>query len=298
MSKPVIVVIGATGTQGGPVARSLMKSGDWKVRCITRKEDSQNAKNLKSMGMEVCHCDAMNKDELRKCLEGAYGIYAMTNFYDKECGGEDGEYKMGCLIADIAKEKGIKHFVWSSLDNCHKLSNGKYRVPMFTGKNRVEEYVCKKGFPICTLVYPGFYMQNFHMDAFKPTKVQDKVVFKCHIPDTTKFCLVNIEDLGPVVAEVFKGKDKYNNMRIPVVGSVLTMRQIVDHYERATGTKAELQKTSKDDCAKKLGKDLTEMLDYFAEFGHFREFKDMDMAKRLYPNMTTWDQWVKQNPLV
>lgn len=297
MSKPTIVVIGATGTQGGSVARALCKTGDYKVRCLTRNENSQEAKNLKSMGMEVLQCDCFDKEKLGKCLEGAYGIYSMTNYYDKQVGGEDGEYKLGCLIADVAKEKGIKHFVWSSLDNCHKLSNGKYRVPMFTGKYRVEEYIQKKGFPILTCVYPGFYMQNFRMDTFRPKKVQDKCVFRCHVPETTKLCLLNIEDLGPVVCEIFKGKDKYNNMRIPVVGSVLTMREIVDHYERATGTKSTLEKTTREECMKHLGKDLTEMMDYFSEFGHFKEFKDMDMAKRLYPNMTTWDQWVKNNPL-
>jgi len=298
MSKPIIVVIGATGTQGGPVARSLLNTGEWKVRCITRDENSQKSKNLKSLGMEVCQCDAMDKDSLSKCLTGVYGIYGMTNFYDKKCGGEEGEYKMGCLLADIAKEKGIKHFVWSSLDDCNKLSKGKYRVPMFTSKHRVEEYITKKGFPISTFVYPGFFMQNFTTEHFRPKKEQDKVIFRCHISDSTKLCLLNIEDLGPVVAEIFKGKDKYNNMRIPVVGSVLTFRQIVEHYQRATGNQCDLKKMSKDECMKTMGKDLTEMLDYFDEFGHFREFKDMEMVKRLYPHMTTWDQWAKQNPLV
>lgn len=298
MSKQTIVVVGSTGKQGGSVARALHKSGEWKVRCLTRNINSQNAKKLKDLGMEVVECDVCKKDMLQSALTGAYGIFAMTDAYDKSCTGE-GEYTAGCMIADVAKEKGIKHFVWSSLENANKISKGKYNVPIFTRKARVEDYVLKLGFPITTMVYPGYYMQNFLNErGSKPVMENGKAHFKFHVKDNTKLYLIDIEDLGKVVSGIFSGKDKFNKKHIPIVGSTLTLRQIADQYSRTTGKESTVTKINRSEFEKLHGKEFTEMLDYFEEFGAFNDYTDFETAKRLHSGLNTWDQWIKTNQIL
>jgi NmrA-like family len=109
-------------------------------------------------------CDLNSKASLAKALDGAYGFYAFTNYFEHKIEGLEDltEVQEGKAMADVAKESGIKHYIWSTLPEYKEYSKGKYKsVHHFDGKYEVEQYVRTLGFEIASYVAPSCYLQNF-----------------------------------------------------------------------------------------------------------------------------------------
>jgi uncharacterized protein YbjT (DUF2867 family) len=161
MSK-LLVVFGATGTQGGSVVKTLLGhptlSQQFKIRGITRDPSKPAGEALKDKGVEVVKADTLDKDSLRQALNGAHSVFAVTNFWEKAT--KEAEVTQGKNIADIAKEVGVKHLIWSSLPNVTEMTGGKLlNVPHFDGKAEVENYIKSIGVP-ATFLEPGVYMSG------------------------------------------------------------------------------------------------------------------------------------------
>src|SRR5262249_39804785 len=143
--KRVIAVVGATGTQGGSVARAILRDrdGDFALRALTRKPSSARAQALARDGAEVVYADLDDLEPVKHASSGAYGGYCRTDF-----GGGDGdperERAQGTTMAEAARCAGLQHVVWSTLEDTRRyvpLSDprmptllGKYKVPHFDGK--------------------------------------------------------------------------------------------------------------------------------------------------------------------
>src|SRR3954467_11469068 len=167
--KNIIVVFGATGTQGGGVARAILndKNSSFAVRAVTRDPDSDKAKQLASMGAEVVAADIDDKQSMKKALSDAYGAYLVT-FYWAHFSPER-EYKEACSMAEAAKDAGLKHVIWSTLEDTRKwvplddnrmpTLMGKYKVPHFDAKGEADEYYTASGVP-STLLLTSFYWDN------------------------------------------------------------------------------------------------------------------------------------------
>src|ERR1035438_4145980 len=112
MSTKTILVTGATGQQGGAVARHLLKQPSFAVRALTRDSAKPAARALEQSGAEVIRGDLDDPAAVRRALEGVYGVFSVQNFMEA---GFDGEIRQGKLIADAAKAAGAQHFVYSSV---------------------------------------------------------------------------------------------------------------------------------------------------------------------------------------
>ena len=145
MARRVISVLGATGAQGGGVVRALLKQDDWQVRAVTRNAGSQAALKLAELGCEIAEADLNTPATLFEALQGSYGLFAVTNFWDRAT--RMGEFEQGRNLVHAAKEADIQHFIWSTLPDYQALSGGKYTVPHFTSKARVDTEVKAAGFP-------------------------------------------------------------------------------------------------------------------------------------------------------
>ncbi|OQU98237.1 hypothetical protein CLAIMM_04053 [Cladophialophora immunda] len=161
-AKKVLVVFGATGKQGGSVIKSVL--GDptaasmFSIRAITRDPSKPAAQELVKMGCECVSADLDDKESLLHALQGAYAVYAVTNFWEKKSAAA--EIQQGKNIADAAKACGVQHLIWSSLMNVTELSGGKLsKVAHFDSKAAVEQYIREQGLP-ATFFMPGFYMSN------------------------------------------------------------------------------------------------------------------------------------------
>src|SRR6202795_3297917 len=152
--KKLIAVIGATGQQGDGVVRALQASSQFKVRALTRYPGKHR---------EVVEADLDRPESLKAAFEGAHGVFLVTNFWEQ---GTD-ESKQATAAVRAAKEAGVKHFIWSTLPDVEAISGGKFHVPHFTGKAKIDRIVKEAGFAHHTFVIAPFYYQNL-VDALAP----------------------------------------------------------------------------------------------------------------------------------
>ncbi len=199
MEKKIIAVVGATGLQGKGVVDALKENGSFKVRGITRNPDKYNGN-----ADEVVLGDLTNLDSLTKAFKGAYGVFVVTNFWE----GAD-EIAQGKIAIQAAKDAGVNHFIWSTLPNVEKISNGKFDVPHFTGKAKVDELVKIAGFKNYTFVQPPFYYQNFSGMLGAQPQEDGSTGWTLPIDPTKKVIhMSDIYDLGKVVAGAFLSPEK------------------------------------------------------------------------------------------
>ena len=147
----LIAVIGATGHQGGAVVRALQASGQFKVRALTR-----NPGKHRELAEEVVQADLDRPETLPAAFEGAHGVFLVTNFWEA---GTD-ELKQATTAVRAAKAAGVKHFVWSTLPDVEAISGGRFDVPHFTGKAKIDRIVQQAGFVNHTFVIAPFFYQN------------------------------------------------------------------------------------------------------------------------------------------
>src|SRR5919197_1400777 len=146
-----ILVTGATGQQGGSLARLLLQK-KYKVYALTRNTQSAAAQGLGNKGAKLVKGDLDDSDSLERAVKDVQSIFLMgTPFED----GTEGETRRGKLMADIAKENNIEHLVYSSVANADKNTG----IPHFESKYKVEQHIKNLGIPH-TIIGPTFFMEN------------------------------------------------------------------------------------------------------------------------------------------
>src|SRR6266404_4137085 len=138
-----IAVAGATGQQGGAVVRALQAGNQFKVRALTR-----NPAKHRELADEVIQADLNRPETLTAAFEGAHGVFLVTTFWEEGTN----EIKQATAAVRAAKDAGVKHFVWSTLPNVEAISGGKFHVPHFTGKAKIDRIVKAAGFVHHTFV--------------------------------------------------------------------------------------------------------------------------------------------------
>src|SRR5258707_9323839 len=191
--KKLIAVIGATGQQGGGVLRALQASGQFKVRALTRNPDKH-----RELAEEVVEADLGRPETLKAAFEGAHGVFLVTNF--QEAGSD--ELKQATAAIRAAKDAGVKHFVWSTLPDVEGISGGKFNVPHFTGKAKIDRVVKDGGFENYTFVIAPFYYQNLAA-VLAPQKQADGSMGWALPLDPTRrvIHMGDINELGNIVAD-------------------------------------------------------------------------------------------------
>jgi uncharacterized protein YbjT (DUF2867 family) len=220
-SKKIIAVIGATGNQGGSVVRALQESRQFHVRALTR-----NPSKHRELGDEVVEADLSRPETLGTAFEGAYGVFAVTNFWET---GTD-EWAQGVAAVDAAKAAGVDHFIWSTLPNVERISSGAFDVPHFTVKARVDELVRQAGFAHHTFVVAPFFYQNLNGTLAPQLQPDGSAVWTLPIDPTVKAIhMGDITELGAVVAGAFSNPATAGNGQyLPLVGNLLSFDDIVN----------------------------------------------------------------------
>jgi uncharacterized protein YbjT (DUF2867 family) len=297
-----IVVVGATGKQGGSVVRALLKnnnnnSNKWKIKGLTRKVNSEASQKLSQNGVEMLSCDINNREQLKKAFEGAYAIFSVTNFWEH---GAEMEYKQGILMADVAEEFHVEHYIWSSLPNCEKITGGKYKVPHFTKKAEIEEYIKTKKMS-STFVHAGSYLDNFQFPPLKPRFQNGIFIIQSVLPDNVEIPLIDTENMGPIVVKILEeGKEKWNHKDIPVAGETLTMKDVCKIFSEVTHHPTQYHMLDSNIFLESFrsygGEELLEMYNYIRDYGYFPKNFDLSLCKKLNPNMTTWKKYLESHP--
>ena len=218
-------MIGATGQQGGAVVRALQTDGQFKVRALSRNPGKHGG-----IAEEVVEADLDRPETLEAAFEKAHGVFLVTNFWEK---GTD-EIKQTTAAIRAAKNAGVKHFVWSTLPNVDAISGGKFNVPHFTGKAKVDRIVKEAGFANHTFVIAPFYYQNV-VGALAPQTQADGSVGWALPLDPNPRCIHmgDINELGNIVAGAFAHPDEAGHGEyLPLVGGFMSFNEIVDTLNR------------------------------------------------------------------
>src|SRR5882672_3119769 len=194
MKTGTILVTGATGNQGGAVARALLAGGH-KVRAMTRKPDGEAARALAGKGAELVRGDLDDAASLEKALAGAWGVFAVQNTW----------------------EAGVERYVYTSVASAHRRTG----IPHFENKWRIEQTVRALSFPSYAILRPVFFMENFQSPLFKPGLDQGKLALALRAD--TPLQMIAVEDIGAYGRLVFEEAERFNGRELDIAGDELTM---------------------------------------------------------------------------
>ncbi|NXK31210.1 NMRL1 protein, partial [Piprites chloris] len=289
--KKLIVVFGATGAQGGGVARALLDDETFRVRAVTRSPRKKAAEELKRRGAEVVKADQDDEPSLEQALAGAYGAFVVTNFWE-HCSKEQ-EIEQGKRLADLSKRLGLHHVVFSGLENVHQLTGGRLEVLHFDGKGVVEEYFQRTGVPTTVIRLP-FYFENF-LSIFKPQKAPQGDTFVLELPmGDTPMDGMAVEDVGPVVVSLLKSPGEYIGQVMGLSTGKLTEAQYAAILSQQTGKTVAASKISLEEYEKRDFPGAKEMAAMF-RFYALKPDRNVALTMKLNPKARTFQQWVADN---
>jgi uncharacterized protein YbjT (DUF2867 family) len=278
----LVVVFGATGTQGGSVVEALLSHhGKYRVRGVTRNPGAHKARWLHERNVELVRADLSNADEIAAAMDGAYAVFALTNFWEPEIYLKDLalEEKQGKLLADAAASKNVKHFIWSGLDNVEHISGGRLEVPHFSGKYRVEQHIRKLAnenkLKYTTFAYCGFFNTNL-LSWFTAPHVgkNNEAVFSWPLRYDVAIPWFSPQNIGVAVLSALEDPDRWNHQIMRVASEYMTMQQATHILTEVTGRKFNFHRVSLSEFEKSLGNktpaaEVAHMFEFFNRYGYF-----------------------------
>ena len=299
--KPLITIVGVLGKQGLSAARTLLESGKYRVRGITRRTKSPEAIGLAEQGAELVNLplDLGHKKEFVEAFRGADGAFLMTPNIAPPA---THEMELGKQLADAAVEAGVSHLVFSSLENVDKITGGKLSAPHFTDKARVEEYI--RTLPVrSSFIYMAFFYTNL-MEFYAPVLKEDTLVFPVYLPKDFRAPFVDpLTATGPAVLEIFSDPERYAGKSLPVVGDIISPQEMVNVFVKETGKKAAygsaftreemLEHFPELASNEGLLQEILGMVQYSVEYGYFRKDRDLTWSRKINPDSLTWEQFLR-----
>ncbi len=287
-NKKTILVTGATGAQGGSVARHLLRSGLFSVRALTRNPDSAKALALRQAGAEVLKGDLDDLRSLQVAVDGCYGVFGVTSYWEHF----DHELQHGRNLIITVRTSDVEHFVFSSLPHAKRLTHGALEVPHFDMKGELEEHA-RQVKPGSTFVHVAFYFENFL--TFFPLQDRGHGTFGFAFPQgDTPLAGVAVDDIGGVVAAIFQRPDQFRDKTVGVVGDDLPPKTYAETMSRVLGRKVIYEYIPRSVFASfgfPGADDLANMFEFNRLYIPNRQ-ADLTESRSLYPAMQTFATWM------
>lgn len=227
-SDKTILVVGATGQQGGVTAKHLLADG-WRVRALTRRPDASDSRALAHAGFEVVSGDLLDRPSLDRAVEGAYGVFSVQN---TRTAGVEGEVTEGKNIADAALAAGVRHFVYSSVAG----ADANAAQPFMATKARIEEHVRGLGLP-ATIWRPVTFMENYlrQRDTILGGRLSSPLW-----PESMAY-LIALDDIGRFVALAFSDPERFLGTAMAIAGDAMPMTDLAGTFSRVLGRNVAFQ---------------------------------------------------------
>jgi uncharacterized protein YbjT (DUF2867 family) len=280
MHRPLLLITGATGNQGGATVRAILRHhpARWRLRALVRNRNTPKAALLSAAGVELAQGDLNDEASLQRALEGVYGVHAVQTPMEE---GPEGEERQGRLLASVAAEAGVRHFVYSSAGGVERNSG----VPHFESKRAVERHIEGLGLP-ATILRPAAFMENFGAFAFRTTMLS---MMKTYLHPDQRLQLVSTQDVGWFAASAFADPDEYLGKAIEIAGDAVTRAEAVATLRHA-GVKPALGFTIPGPLRKKLPADFRLMFEWMAREG-FQA--NVPALRRQHPGLLTLHHWTQ-----
>jgi len=307
-TKKIIAVVGATGAQGGGLARAILNdpASEFVVRAITRNTDSDKAKELAKLGAELFAADMDDEASITNAFKGAYGAYCVTPFWEHFS--PEKEKAEAANMARAAKTADVKHVVWSTLEDTRQwipLSDDrmptlmdKYKVPHFDAKGESNKVFTELNLPV-TFLQTAFYWDNLIHFGMGPKKdANGNLEFALPMGDK-KLAGMASEDIGKTAYAIFKKGPELIGKTVSVAGDHLTGAQMAEELTKALG-KPVHYKSIPFDVYRNLGfpgaEDLGNMFQFYHDFENdFCGIRNLEAARALHPAMQTFSDWLAKN---
>lgn len=275
-----VLVIGATGQQGGAVARHLLRDG-WEVRALVRNPNKEEARALRKQGAQLVQGDLYDRASLAAALRGAYGVFSVQNYWLPDVGYE-GEIKQGKLLADLAKEATIQHFVYTSVGAAHRGLGQKH----FESKWIVEGYIKELGLEH-TIVRPAAFMNNLEWSR---AEISNGVLRSWGVRQDKRTQLIAVEDIGAIVAIVFSNRPEYLGQTLEIAGDELTEAEQAKAFSTVVGRRIEVVRPEK------LEGDTQgeEQLAGIRFFNGEAYTANIAAVRRIHPGLRTLEQYLRE----
>ena len=278
MADKIVLVTGATGTQGGATVRHLINKG-LKLRAMTRKPTGDAAKALAAQGVEVVTGDLDDAASLQSALKGVWGVFGVQNTWEA---GVEKEEEQGKRLAKTARECGVQHYVYTSVGSAH-LKTG---IPHFDNKGRVEEVVKQLGFPSYSIIRPVFFMENLPSPWF----LQGDVLMTAMKPET-KLQMIASDDIGKFTAQAFLSPEKWNRVEVDIAGDSATMPEAAAALTELLGKPIKFQAIPIE-AVRKNSVDFALMLEWFDRGGYSADIAGIQ--KQYGIRTRTLAEWVSE----
>ncbi len=306
--KKIIAVVGATGAQGGGLARAILNDpeGDFSVRALTRKPDSEKARELAAHGAEIVAANLDEPASVQRAFDGAYGAYCVTNFWEHFS--PERELAQAETMARAAQHAGLRHVIWSTLEDTRRwvpLSDermptlmGKYKVPHFDAKGEANHFFTDLGLPV-TFLLTSFYWDNFIYAGMGPKAAKDGGLAIAFPMDDKKLPGIAVEDIGRCAYGIFKRGQPWIGKTVGIAGEHLRGDEMAAAFTRALGQEVRYHAISPE-AYRSLGfpgaEDLGNMFQFKRDFQEiFCSPRDPRVAQSLNPSLQTFDGWLSRN---
>jgi uncharacterized protein YbjT (DUF2867 family) len=302
--KKIIAVLGSTGSQGGGLCRAILAdaSGDFACRAVTRDTGKDKAKALASAGAQVVKADLDDIESLKKAFAGAHGVYAVTNFWEHFSA--EKEKTQSKNVADAAKAAGVKHVIWSTLEDIRKfmkpddkrmpMLQEKYRVPHFDAKAEANAFF--SGVPTTFLV-TTFYWDNLYLFGLAPKKGEDGQLSWTFPMGNAKLAGIAAEDIGKIAYSIFKAGPQYIGKTVGIMGEALTIEQMGKTLTKVLGVGPVKYNAVEADVYRSFGfPGADEMGNMFQAYRDFEKEmlanRSVETARKLNPQLQSFEQFV------
>ena len=304
----LIAVVGATGAQGGGLARAILDDPDGGFRCraLTRNPGSDAARALADRGAEVVQADLDDVDSLKRAFDGAYGAFCVTNFWEHFS--PEKEKRQAANMAEATKAAGVQHVIWSTLEDTRRwvpLSDGRmptlmehYKVPHFDAKGEADDLFRQHGVPT-TFLLTSFYWDNFIYFGSGPQRMPDGSLALVFPLDDVKMPGIAAKDIGRSAYGIFQAGDRYIGETVSIAGEHLSGQEMADAMTAALGqdigyanVPPEVYRGFDFDGSEDLGN----MFQFYRDFeDDFRRPRDVNATRGFNPQLQSFEDWLSAN---
>lgn len=289
-SQRELLVIGATGLQGGTVVRRLLRGG-YRVRALCRSPESAGARGLADLGVQIFPGDLEDRRSLDVAVAGAYGVFSVQNYWDGFPArklGRAGEARQGIHLLEAARAAGVQHFIQSS-------GAGVTIAPELdvnAGKLEVERHGRALGLPL-TIIREVFFMENFTNPVWG---LRDALLgghLDLPVNPHTRLQMLAVEDLAHFVAMAFDHPQDFVGATFDLAGDQRTMVEIAEIFTRVMGRSVRF--TGSPQGVEKLRAFDADLAEMFRVELYERGFQAFIPALRaLHPGMLTLEDFLRR----
>jgi uncharacterized protein YbjT (DUF2867 family) len=306
--KPLITIFGATGAQGGGLARALLGTPEraFRVRAVTRRPGSPAAQALSELGAEICAADLDDAASLERAMRGAHGAFCVTNYWEHLS--PERELEQADRLAVAAQRNDVRHVVWSTLEDTRRFVEADgttmpvlmqhYNVPHFDAKGEADRLFIGRGLPLTRLL-TSFYWDNLIHFGMQPQRGADgRLRFVLPMGDAA-LPGIAAADIGPCAAAIFPRGHAVIGERVGIAGEHLTGAQMAAALSRALGEPVEHVAMEPADYAG-LGflgaADLANMFRFKAAFNAaFCAARPVEATRALHPALMRFDDFLARH---